>query len=101
LYDDINKKQLKDIVEQLAIVKQCIDVDLFTNNQPNDTTSEAVLTLCKLFQPKPGEVIRSGLHFPLGIMDKVYKTYNALQSRWSLFTLAVIKPTLDALSTVY
>jgi hypothetical protein len=100
LYDDRNKKQLKEIVEQLAIVKQHIDVDPFTNKQPNDATKQAVETLCKLFQPKPKEIIRSGLHFPLAIMKEIYKTYNALPDHWSFFTLAVIKPALDALSTV-
>ena len=53
-----------------------------------------------LFQPTPGEVIRSGLHFPLAIIYEVYKTYNALQNDWTFFSLAVIKPALDALSTV-
>jgi len=100
LYDDRNKKQIKAIVEQLAIVKQCIDVDFFTNKQPNDATKLAVETLCKLFQPKPKEVIRSGLHFPLAIMQEVYKTYNVLQHHWSFFALAVIKPAEDTLSTV-
>jgi hypothetical protein len=100
LYDDRNTKQIEVIVEQLAIVKQCIDIDPFTNNQPLDTTKLAVEKLCKLFQPKSGEVIRSGLHFPLAIIQEVYKTYDALQGHWSFFSLAVIKPALDALSTV-
>ena len=99
-YDDRNKHQIEEIVKQLAIVKKLIDIDPFNNNKPLDTTKLAVETLCKLFQPKPGEVIRSGLHFPLAIMKEIYKTYNALQGHWSFFTLAVIKPALDALSTV-
>jgi len=103
LYDDRNKQQIKAIVKQLGIVKQCIHADPFTffiKDEPLDTTQQAVETLCKLFQPKPGEVIRSGLHFPLAIMKEVYETYNALQGHWSFFSLAVIKPALDALSTV-
>lgn len=101
LYDDRNTKQIAAIEEQLAIVKQCIDADSFTNHQPNDATKQAVEALCKLLQPAPEEVIQSGLHFPLAIVDKVYQTYNALRGdRLSFFTLAVIKPVLDALSTV-
>lgn len=100
LYDDRNKRQIEEIVKQLTTVKQLIDVDPFNNNKPLDTTKQAVETLCELFQPKPGEVIRSGLHFPLAIMKEVYKTYTALQGHWSFFSLAIIKPALDALSTV-
>src|SRR5579883_2827016 len=100
LHDDRNKHQIEEIGKQLAAVKQLIDVDPFNNNKPLDTTQQAVETLCKLFQPKPEEVIRSGLHFPLAIIKKVYETYNALQGHLSFFSLAVIKPALDALSTV-
>src|SRR3990167_5269670 len=100
LYDDRNKKQLQEIVKQLATVKQLIDVDPFNNNNPLHTTKLAITTLCELFQPKLGEVIRGGLHFPLAIMKEIYKTFDTMQSRWSFFKLAVIKPALDALSTV-
>ena len=100
LYDNRNKRQIAEIMEQLATVKQLIDIDPFNNNKPLDETKLAVETLCQLFQPKPGEVIQSGLHFPLAIIHEVYKTYNALQDHWSFFSLAVIKPALDALSTV-
>src|SRR3990167_579830 len=100
LYDTRNTKQIEAIVEQLATVKQLIDVDPFNNDKPNDTTKYAIETLWKLFQPKPGEIIRSGLHFPLAIMQEVYKTYNALRIHLSFFTLAIIKPAFDALSTV-
>jgi hypothetical protein len=99
-YDDRNKQQIAEIVKQLAIVKQFIDADPFNNNQPLDTTQQAIEKLCQLFQPKLGEVIQSGLHFPLAILQEIYKTYNALQGRWSFFTLAVIKPALGALSAV-
>lgn len=100
LYDDRNKQQIKAIVEQLDIVKQFIEADPFIDGAPLGTTKQAVETLCKLFQPEPEKVIRSGLHFPPAIMKEVYKTYNALRGHWSFFTLAIIKPTLDALSTV-
>ena len=99
-YDDRNQQQIKAIVDQLATVKGLIEADPFTNGEPLDETKQAVETLCKLFQPKPGEIIRSGLHFPLAIIKEVYKTYDALQSHGSFFSLAVIKPALDALSTV-
>ena len=100
LYDDRNRQQIEEIKKQLATVKDLIDVDPFKNDKPSDATKEAVVTLCKLFQPTPGEVIESGLHFPLAIMEEIYKTYDALQSHWSFFSLNVIKPALDALSTV-
>jgi hypothetical protein len=99
-YDDRNKQQIEKIVKQLTTVKQLIDVDPFNNNEPLDATKQAIETLCKLFQPAPAEVIRSGLHFPLAIIKKIYETYDALQGDWSFFSLAVIKPALDALSTV-
>ena len=99
LYDDRNKHQIEEIMKQLATVKQLLEADSFTNKEPLDTTKQAIETLCKLFQPKPGEIIRSGLHFPLAIMKEVYETYK-LQVHFSFFTLALIKPALDALPTV-
>ncbi len=106
LYDDRNKRQIAEIVKQLALVKECIDADPFNNNEPLAATKFAVETLCQLFQPKPEEeekeeVIQSGLHFPLAILEEVYKTYNALGGgHWPFFSRVVIKPALDALSTV-
>lgn len=101
-YDDRNKQQIADILKQLAILKQLIDADPFSNNYPLDTTKQAVEALCELFQPGPKQVIRSGLHFPLVIMKEIFKVYFTLplQIHWSFFTLTVIKPALDALSTV-
>lgn len=100
LYDDRNKQQIKAIVGQLAAVKLLIEADPFTNEEPLDVTKHAVDVLCKLFQPTPGEVIRSGLHFPPAIINEVYNTFTALQYYRSFFTLAVMKPALDALPTV-
>ena len=100
LYDDRNKQQIEEIVKQLVTVKQLLDDDPFNENKPLDVTKQAVEALCNLFKPKPGEVIRSGLHFPLAILQEIYKTYNTLTRCWSFFSLAVIKPALDALSTV-
>jgi hypothetical protein len=101
LYDDRNRQQIEEIKKQLATVKELIDNDPFINNEPLGTTKQAVEALCKLFQPTPGEVIKSGLHFPLAIIEEIYKTYDALEVHWSFFSLNVIKPALDALSTVY
>lgn len=98
LYDDRNRQQIEEIKKQLATVKKLIDVDPFINNEPLNMTKEAVEALCKLFQPTPGEVIRSGLHFPLAIMKEIYKTYDALQGHWSFLSLNVIKPALGASS---
>lgn len=100
LYDDRNRQQIEEIKKQLATVKELIDNDPFINNEPLDTTKQAVEALCKLFQPTPAEVIKSGLHFPLAIIEEIYKTYDALQVHWSFFSPNVIKPALDALSTV-
>lgn len=100
LYDDRNKQQIQAIVEQLDIVKQFIEADPFIDGAPLGTTRQAVETLCKLFQPEPEKVIRSGLHFPPAIIKEIYKTYNGLRGHWSFFSLAIIKPALDALSTV-
>lgn len=100
LYDDRNKQQIKAIVEQLAVVKLLIEADHLTNEEPLAATKQAIDVLCKLFQPTSGEVIRRGLHFPPAIINEVYKTYNALQYNWPFFSLAVMKPALDALPTV-
>lgn len=100
LYDDRNKHQIKAIVDQLDIVKKFIEADPFIDGVPDGTTKQVVETLCKLFQPEPEKIIRSGLHFPPAIINEIYKTYNALQGHWSFFSLAIIKPALDALSTV-
>ncbi len=101
LYDDRNKLQIAEIVKQLAFVKECIDADPFNNSEPLAATKFAVETLCQLFQPKPEEeVIQSGLHFPLAIINEVYKTYDAMGGRWPFFSLSIIKPALAALSTV-
>lgn len=100
LYDDRNKQQIADIMKQLDIVRQLINTDPFNNDEPLDATKLAVETLCKLFKPKPNEVIRGGLHFPLAIMKKIYKVYDGLQQGFSFFSLNVIAPALNALSTV-
>ncbi|HSW70496.1 MAG TPA: hypothetical protein VLH77_00765 [Gammaproteobacteria bacterium] len=101
LYDDRNKLQIAEIVKQLVLVKECIDADPFNNNELLDTTKLAVKTLGQLFQPKPEKVIKSGLHFPPVILGLVYYVYNALEEdHWPFFSRTVIKPALDALSTV-
>ena len=100
LYDDRNRRQIGEIKKQLATVKVLIDVDPFINGKPLEMTQQAVEVLCKLFQPTPGEVIKSGLHFPIAIMEEIYKTYNALKGHWSFFSLNVIKSALDASSAV-
>lgn len=100
LYDDRNRKQIAEIKKQLATVKECIDGDPFIDYKPSDETNEAVEVLCKLFQPTPGEVVVSGLYFPIAIMEEIYKTYKALQDHWSYFSLTVIKSALDVSSTV-
>lgn len=100
LYDDRNKRQIAAIVKQLDVVKQLIGVDPFTNSAPLEVTKQAVEVLCQLFRPTPGEVIRSGLHFPLAIIKEIYKVYDGLQKGYSFFSLSVIEPALDALSTV-
>jgi hypothetical protein len=98
LYDDRNKQQIEDIVKQLAVVKSLIEASSF---RPNKTTVQAAFdALYKLFQPKPGEVIQSGLHFPLAIIKEIYKVHEMLSENYSLYCLTVIKPALDALSAV-
>lgn len=99
-YDDRNKQQVEAFKKQLVPVKALIEADPFINGEASDATKQAIVVLLKLLQPEPGEDIRSGLHLPLAIPLEAYKTYVALQSRWSYFSLEVIKPVLDALSTV-
>lgn len=103
LYDERNKQQIKAIEEQLLTVKQCIEADkrcLRAGKQPSEATKQVIEALCKLFQPKAGEVIKAGLHFPLAIIKKINETYATLREGKLLFSFKVIKPALDALSTV-
>jgi len=100
LYDARNKRQIADIMKQLDIVKQLIAADPFTNNVPLEVTKQAVEDLCQLFRATRGEVIRSGLHFPLAIIREIYYAYRELPKGFSFFLLKVIYPALEALSTI-
>lgn len=99
-YDDRNHQQVDAFKNQLVTVKALIEADPFSNDKASEATQQAIVALLKLLHPEPGEAIRSGLHLPLAIPLEAYKTYVALQSRWSYFSLEVIKPVLDALSNV-
>jgi hypothetical protein len=75
LYDERNKAQIKLVKVQLEIVVEKITADPCTNGQATkDETTKAVSDLCKIFVPE--EVIKTGLHFPLGIMKEINREYD-------------------------
>jgi len=105
LYDERNKEQIAQVIVQLKTIADKITADLCTNGQATlDETKKAVAELCQIFAPKEGEVIRTGLHFPLAIMKAIYKLYDA-QNNWSdeklsFFSREVIGAALAALTAV-
>lgn len=96
LCDDRNREQLKQVKTQLEIIVQKITVDLCTHGQATlEETTKAVAELCNIFAPKKNEIIQTGLHFPLAIMQEIYKVYDAQFNLWSgaqlyFFSRAVI-----------
>jgi hypothetical protein len=95
LYDERNKAQTKQVIDQLKIIVQKITADPCTHGQATkDETTEAVADLCKIFVPKEGEVIKTGFHFPLGIMREIYRVYDAQFNPWSVSQLAFFSRTV-------
>jgi len=78
LYDDRNRAQIAQVIAQLKTIVGKITADPCTNGLATlDETTKAVEELCQIFAPNEKEVIRTGLHFPQGIMREIYKVYNA------------------------
>src|SRR3990167_1298825 len=106
LYDDRNRVQIAQVIAQLKVIVTTISADPCTNGQATlDETTKAVADLCQIFAPKEGEVIQTGLHFPLGIMKEIYKVYDTQFDPWSgdqlaFFSRAVIGAAEAALTAV-
>lgn len=106
LYDERNKAQIEQVKAQLKIIVEKITADPCTNGQATkDETTKAVADLCKIFAPKEGEIIKTGLHFPLGILKEIGKTYDDQFNPWSgeqlaFFSREVIGGAEAALSAV-
>ncbi|MCW5583654.1 MAG: hypothetical protein KIT56_07230 [Gammaproteobacteria bacterium] len=89
LYDKRNEAQIEQVKAQLKIIVEKITADPCTHGQATkDETIKAVAELCKIFAPKEGEIIKTGLHFPLGILKEISKTYDAHFSPWNSAKLA-------------
>lgn len=105
LYDERNKKQIEDVIAQLKLIVKKVTADPCTNAlATNNETKEAVAALCRIFMPKEGEIIETGLHFPLGMLKEIGKVYDL--ARWdiyrvSYFSFAVIGAVLAASTAVY
>ena len=103
-YDERNKEQIKQIEAQLKIIVAKITADPCTNGEATmQATKDAIEELRQIFAPKKNEIIKTGLHFPLGIMQAIYKVYDAQFNPWSgaqlsLFSREVIGPA-EAAST--
>lgn len=89
LYDERNKVQIEQVKAQLKIIVEKITADPCTNGQATKKeTTEAIADLCKIFAPKKGEIIKTGLHFPLGILKEIGKSYDDQFNPWSGAQLA-------------
>lgn len=106
LYDERNKAQIAQVKAQLESIVKKITADPCTNGQATkDETTKAVADLCEIFAPKEGEVIATGLHFPLGIMKEIEKVYDAQFDLWSddqlvFFSREVTGGTLAVLTAI-
>ncbi len=103
-YDDRNKKQIADVITQLQTIVRQIIADPCTDGQATlAETTQAVEELRQIFTPKEGDVIQTGLHFPLGIMQEIYKQYCMnpfTPAQLTFFSLAVIGSAEAALTAV-
>lgn len=93
LYDKRNKAQIAEVIELLKIIVVSISADPCTDETTTGfatlaETKLAVEKLRQLFAPKVNEVIRTGLHFPMGIMNEIFKTYDTQFHLWSGAQLA-------------
>lgn len=89
LYDDRNIAQIAAVINQLKIVVEKISADPCTNGFSTlDETTDAVAALRQIFVPKKGEVIKTGLHFPLGILKEIFNVYETQFNPWSGAQLA-------------
>jgi len=106
LYDARNIDQIKKVIAQLQTIVVVMKADPCSNGRATlDVTKDAVSELCKIFAPQKGEIIQTGLHFPLGILKEIFKVYSAQFELWStdqlsFFSRAVIGSTEAALTTV-
>jgi len=103
-YDDRNKAQIQRVIDNLKNVAAAISVDPCNNGLATfPGTTAAVAELCKIFKPKQGEIIKTGLHFPLAILQEMYKVYDAAQwtfDQASFFSREVIGAALAASTVV-
>lgn len=89
LYDQRNKDQIEQVKAQLKIIVEKITADPCTNGEATKAeTTKAVSDLCKIFAPTEGEIIKTGLHFPLGILKEIGKEYDAQFTPWTSAQLA-------------
>ena len=106
LYDERNKTQIAQVIEQLKIIVEKIKADPCTNGLARcEETFKAVSNLSQIFAPKEGNIIKTGFHFPLGIINEIGRVYDAQFNSWSsaqlsFFSFAVIGGALAALTAV-
>lgn len=106
LYDDRNIAQVAQVKENLKMIVAMITADPCTNGVATlPETTAAVEDLRQLFAPKQGEVIKTGLHFPLAIMREIFSVYDAQFAPWtgaqlSFFSREVIGAALAASTAV-
>lgn len=106
LYDARNRAQIEQVKAQLKIVVEKIKADPCTKSRARkNETTKAVADLCNIFAPNEDEIIKTGLHFPLGILKELEKSYVDQFRLWSngqlaFFSREVIGGAEAALSAV-
>ncbi|HTM62872.1 MAG TPA: hypothetical protein VL360_00055 [Gammaproteobacteria bacterium] len=106
LYDERNEKLIAQVIVQLKTIADVITADPCTNGvATSDATTAAVAALREIFAPKQDEIIRTGLHFPLAIMQAIFKEYDDHFNPWtgeqlSFFSREVIGAALAASTAV-
>jgi len=106
LYDDRNIAQVEQVKETLKNIVAAISVDPCTNGKSTlPETSAAAEELRQLFAPNENEVIRAGLHFPVAILQEVFRVYDVQFDPWSgaqlsFFSREVIGTALAASTVV-
>ena len=106
LYDERNEVMIAQVIVQLEAITEAITADPCTNGIATlPETEAAVAALREIFAPKQGEVIRTELHFPLAMMQEIFKEYDDHFYPWtgaqrSFFSREVIGAVLLASTAV-
>jgi hypothetical protein len=95
LYDARNRAQIAAVKKQLQVIVAKITADPCTLGEATlEETRQAITDLCQIFAPKVREIIRTGLHFPLGVMNEIQNVFRTQYLRWSIPQVAFFARTV-------